>query len=158
LSTSSRPHLAPYNDSTGSRAVHNASGSGSRSAVTAPAALSSPSRRTTAGSKPGGGIGRHRQQQQQQQQQLGLEPLSPAQQRPSVAVSSPTARVPGFVQAAAAALSPAGSTGRSAGSVAGSPVAAAGSRRPPSRRDSQQQQQQQQQMLTSNPLYDGLDG
>jgi hypothetical protein len=136
----------------------NSSG-GSRGAPNTPHSISagsSSSRRTTA-SEPGSGIGRNRQPPQQ----LGIDAvaLGSPQQRLSLAIPSPAARVPGgFVRSAAAALS--GSGGRSPSSVAGTPVSASGSRRSPSSRESQQQQQQQQQrqMLTSNPLYDGVDG
>jgi hypothetical protein len=133
----------------------NSSG-GSRGAPSTPHSVgagSSSSRRTTA-SEPGSGIGRNRQPPQQQ---LGIDAVAVGspQQRLSLAIPSLAARVPGgFVRSAAAALS--GSGGRSPSSVAGTPVSASGSRRSPSSRDSQQQQQRQ--MLTSNPLYDGVDG
>jgi hypothetical protein len=152
LSTASRPHLAPYSFNDSGHAGHTASG-GSRGTPSTPhsaAAGSSSSRRTTT-SEPGSGIGRNRQPQSQQ---LGIDALASPQQRLSLAIPNPAARGPGFVRSAAAALSVSG--GRSPSSVAGTPVGATGSRRSPSSRESQQQQQRQ--MLTSNPLYDGVDG
>ncbi|KAF6259714.1 dihydrouridine synthase-domain-containing protein [Scenedesmus sp. NREL 46B-D3] len=150
LSTASRPHLAPHDGR--AQSGHAGSGDG-RGGASSPGVVASSSRRTTA-SEAGSGIGRSRQQQQQQQH-LGSHNVGSQQQRLSLAIPSPAARVPGFVRSAAAALS--GSGGRSPSSVAGTPVGASGSRRSPSSRDSQQQQQLRQ-MLTSNPLYDGVDG